>query len=206
MAVIPLVLIVRKDLPVKTMAEFAAYAKAHAASMNYGSAGVGSSTHLGCALLTNAIGAPINHVPYRGTGPAMQDLMAGRIDFLCEIVVTAAPQVQSGNVRAIATMAQDRSPVLPDVPTTGESGFPSLKADSFTALFVPKGTSPAIVGKLNAAMSATLDDSGVRQKLEKLGASIVKPDERTPAKLESFVGDELAKWKGIVEKSGITPQ
>jgi tripartite-type tricarboxylate transporter receptor subunit TctC len=206
MAVIPLVLIVRKDLPANTMAEFVAYAKANAANMNYGSAGVGSSTHLGCALLTKTIGAAINHVPYRGTGPAMQDLMAGRIDFLCEIVVTAAPQVQSGNVRAIATMAQDRSPVLPDVPTTVEGGFPALKADSFTALFVPKGTPPAIVTKLNAAMSSTLDDAGVRGKLEQLGASIVKPEARSPAMLETFVGDELVKWKRIVEASGIEPQ
>ena len=206
MAVIPLVIIVRNDLPAKTMAEFVAYAKANAAKMNYGSAGVGSSTHLGCALLANAMGTPINHVPYRGTGPAMQDLIAGRIDFLCEIVVSAAPQVQSGSVRAIATMAQDRSPVLPNVPTTAEGGFPALKADSFTALFVPKGTPPAIIGKLNAAMSATLDDAGVRGKLEQLGASIAKPEARTPEKLQGFVSDELAKWKTIVEASGIEPQ
>ena len=206
LAEIPLVLIVRKDLPVKTMAEFVAYARANAPKMNYGSAGVGSSTHLGCALLTSTIGADINHVPYKGTGPAMQDLMAGRIDFLCEIVVTAAAQIQAGNVRAIATMARDRSPVLPDTPTTVESGFPDLQADSFTALFLPRGAPPAIVERLNAAARVSMDDPELREKLAKLGASIVGPDRRSPAYLAEYVGSEIAKWRGIVDASGIPPQ
>ena len=205
-AEIPLVLIVRKDLPVKTMAEFVAYARANAPRMNYGSAGVGSSTHLGCALLTSEIGANINHVPYKGTGPAMQDLMAGRIDFLCEIVVTAAAQIQAGNVNAIATMALDRSPVLPDTPTTVEAGFPALQADSFTALFLPRGAPPAIVARLNAAARVAMDDPQLREKLGKLGASIVAPDRRSPAYLAEYVASEIAKWRGIVEASGIPPQ
>ena len=206
MAEIPLVLITRKDLPAQTMSEFVTYAKANAAKMNYGSAGVGSSTHLGCALLTSAMGVEINHVPYRGTGPAMQDLMAGRIDFLCEIVVTAAPQIEGNNVKAIATMAIERSPVLPKVPTTVESGFPTLKAESFTALFMPRGTPQSVVDKMNAAMVAALEAPEVRNKLEQLGASIVKPGRRTPAYLAKFVGEELTKWRAIVTASGIEPQ
>ena len=205
-AEIPLVLIVRKDLPVHTMAEFAAYAKANAAGMNYGSAGVGSSTHLGCALLTSVIGVDINHVPYKGTGPAMQDLMAGRIDFLCEIVVTAAAQVQADNVRAIATMAPDRSPVLPDTPTTVESGFPALQADSFTGLFLPRGASPAVVARLNAATRVAMDDAELRDKLARLGASIVGPERRAPEYLAGYVGAEIDKWRKIVDASGIPPQ
>ncbi len=131
-AEIPLVLIVRKDLPVNSLEEFVAYAKANQTKMNYGSAGAGSATHLGCILLTQAIGADIQHVPYKGTGPAMQDLQAGRIDFLCEIVVTALPQIQGGTVKALATLSRDRSPVLPDLPTAYErrlQGYPGLYLD-----------------------------------------------------------------------------
>ena len=122
MAEIPLVLITRKDLPVETLAQFVDYARANAQKMNYGSAGVGSATHLGCALLTSAIGVNIQHVPYRGTGPAMQDLQSGRIDFLCEIVLTAAPQIEAGTVKGLALMSSARSPVLPNLATAKELG------------------------------------------------------------------------------------
>jgi tripartite-type tricarboxylate transporter receptor subunit TctC len=206
MAEIPLVIITRKDLPAENLSDFVRYAKANASKMNFGSAGVGSSTHLGCALLTSAIGAEINHVPYRGTAPAMQDLIAGRIDFLCEIVVTAAPQIDGNNVKAIATMALERSPVLPNVPTTIEGGFSNLKAESFTALFAPRGTPRDVVEKMNSAMMRALDLPETRAKLEKLGASIAKPDRRTPTYLDRFVGEELTKWRKIVEGSGIQPQ
>ncbi len=206
LAEIPLVLIVRKDLPVATLAEFAAYAKANGDKMNYGSAGAGSSTHLGCALLTSAIGANVTHVPYRGTGPAMQDLQAGRIDFLCEIVVTALPQVEAGTVKAIATMAAERSPVLPKTPATAEAGYPAVQAYSFTALFLPKGVPSAVVQKLNAAAIAAMDTDSVRAKLEQLGATIVRPDRRSPQYLEKFVADEIAKWARIVSASGLPLQ
>lgn len=206
LAEIPLALIVRKDMPVSTLAEFAAYAKANADKMNYGSAGAGSSTHLGCALLTGAIGANVTHVPYRGTGPAMQDLQAGRIDFLCEIVVTALPQVEAGTVKAIATMAAERSPVLPNVPSTVEGGLPSVQAYSFTALFLPKGTPAPILTKLNSAANDAMDTPAVRAKLEQLGASIAKPERRTPQYLAKYVADEIEKWGRIVKASNIPLQ
>lgn len=206
LAEIPLVLIVRKDMPVATMAEFVAYAKANAGKMNYGSAGAGSSTHLGCALLTNAIGVNVTHVPYRGTGPAMQDLQAGRIDFLCEIVLTAVPQVESGSVKAIVTLAGERSPVLPKTPSTAEAAYPAVQAYSFTALFLPKGSPQAAVSRLNAAAIAALESEAVRAKLQKLGATIVAPERRTPAYLAKYVGDEIAKWSKIVGASGLPLQ
>jgi tripartite-type tricarboxylate transporter receptor subunit TctC len=206
LAEIPLVLIVRKDLPVATLADFAAYAKANGDKMNYGSAGAGSSTHLGCALLTSAIGANVTHVPYRGTGPAMQDLQAGRIDFLCEIVVTALPQVEAGTVKAIATLAAERSPVLPKTPSTAEAGYPTVQAYSFTALFLPKGTPQTIVQKLNVAANAALDTDTVRAKLEQLGATIAKSDRRSPQYLEKYVTDEIAKWSKIVAASNLPLQ
>ena len=136
----------------------------------------------------------------------MQDLQAGRIDFLCEIVVTALPQVEAGTVKAIATMAQERSPVLPKVPSTVEAGYPAVQAYSFTALFLPKGVAPAIVAKLNAAAIAAMDTPAVRGKLEQLGATIAKPDRRSPQYLEKYVADEIGKWSKIVSASGIPLQ
>lgn len=196
------VLIVRKDLPVNTLAEFVSYAKANQSGMNYGSAGVGSATHLGCALLTGAIGTKIQHVPYKGTGPAMQDLTAGRLDFLCEIVVTAVPQIQTGNVKAIATLSRDRSPVLPNLPTAYEGGFPDIQAYTWTALFLPKGTPALIVEKLRDAALKTMDTPSVQEQLRKLGATIVFADRRSPDYLGQFVRDELKKWSGPVRASG----
>jgi tripartite-type tricarboxylate transporter receptor subunit TctC len=201
-AEIPLVLIVRKDLPVSTLAEFVAYAKANQSRMNYGSAGAGSATHLGCALLNGAIGTNVQHVPYKGTGPAMQDLTAGRLDFLCEIVVTAVPQIEAGNVKAIATLSRDRSPVLPNLPTAYESGFKDIQAYTWTALFAPKGTPAPVVAKLRDAALKTMDTPLVQDQLKKLGATIVSAHRRTPEYLSQFVKDELKKWSGPVQASG----
>jgi tripartite-type tricarboxylate transporter receptor subunit TctC len=120
---VPIALLVRKDLPAKDLKEFVAYAKANQDKMQFGSAGAGSATHLGCVVLNTAMGTNITHVPYKGTGPAMQDLVAGRIDFLCEIVSTAKAQIDGGTVRALAIMTTERSPVLPNLPTTKEQGL-----------------------------------------------------------------------------------
>ena len=206
MAEIPLVLITRKDLPVETLAQFVDYARANAQKMNYGSAGVGSATHLGCALLTSAIGVNIQHVPYRGTGPAMQDLQSGRIDFLCEIVLTAAPQIEAGTVKGLALMSSARSPVLPNLATAKELGVANVEADTWTAFFLPKGAPQSIVTRLHGATNAALDTPAVRAQLEKLGASIVAPERRSPDYLASFVKADIEKWAGPVKASGIEPQ
>ena len=119
-AEIPLVLVARKSLPANTFEEFVAYAKKNQASMNFGSAGVGSASHLGCVMLQRAMGTTIQHLPYRGTAPAMQDLIGGRLDFLCEIAVTAVPNIKAGSVKALANLSAQRSAALPDLPTAGE--------------------------------------------------------------------------------------
>src|SRR5207244_6585816 len=144
----PIALIARKDLPVKDLKEFVTYAKANQAKMQYGSAGAGSATHLGCVVLNYLIGVDITHVPYRGTGPAMQDLQGGRIDYLCEIVSTAKPQIDGGTVKAMAIMTKERSKALPDVPTGVEQGTPNLEAYTWNAIFLPKGAPADIVKKL----------------------------------------------------------
>jgi tripartite-type tricarboxylate transporter receptor subunit TctC len=202
MAQVPLVLIARKDLPVNNLQEFIAYAKANQSKMSYGSAGAGSATHLGCVLLNAAMGVDIQHVPYRGTGPAMQDLAAGRIDYLCEIVTTALPQIQGGTVKPIAMLSLDRSPVLPNLPTANESGLPKFEAYTWNAIFLPKGASREIVNKLQNVIAETMKTPAVKDRLEGLGVMIVPPDKQTPEYLDQFVKSEIEKWAAPIRASG----
>jgi tripartite-type tricarboxylate transporter receptor subunit TctC len=203
-AEVPLVVIARKDFPADNLKDFVAYSKANAAKMTFGSAGAGSATHLGCVVLDTAMGTKITHVPYRGTGPAMQDLQGGRIDFLCEIVTTAKPQVDGGSVKAIAIMTKERSAVLPDVPTTAEGGMPGVEGYTWNAFFLPKGTPADIVKKLNDATVKALDTPAVKDRLQGLGAQIVAPERRTPEYLAQFVKDEIKKWEGPIKASGVS--
>src|SRR3954462_3030487 len=145
----PRILIARKDLPVNGLQEFVAYAKQNQGKMQYGSAGVGSGTHLPCALLNMAMGADITHIPYRGAGPVMQDLIGGRLDYMCDTIQTGAAQANGGSVKGIAVMSAKRVPIIPDLPTTGEQGLPGVEATVWNAFFLPKGTPEPIVRKLN---------------------------------------------------------
>jgi tripartite-type tricarboxylate transporter receptor subunit TctC len=199
----PLVLVVRKDLPVNSMKEFVAYARANADKMQFASAGTGSAIHLGCALMNSVTGLNIVHVPYRGSNPAMQDLASGRVDYLCDIVTTAKPQIDGGTVKAIAVLDDDRSTALPDIPTAKEQGF-DVKAYTWNAFFVPKGTPQTIVDKLNHAMIETMKTPTVREKLTAVGLRLVTEDRATPAYLDSFVKSEIAKWAVLIGASGIS--
>ena len=203
-AEVPIVLITRRDLPVANLKQFVAYAKANQAKMQYGSAGAGSATHLGCVLLNYLIGVDITHVLYRGTGPAMQDLQGGRIDYLCEVVSTAKPQIDGGTVKAIAIMTKERSKALPDVPTGIEQGTPDLEAYTWNAIFLPKGAPADIVKKLNDAAVQAMKTPSVRERLETLGAVIVAEDRATPSYLGQFVKSEIEKWASPIKASGVT--
>ena len=205
-AEIPLVLITRKDFPANTLEEFVTYAKAHQKTMNYGSAGVGSAAHLGCVMLNNAMGTDILHVPYRGTSLAMQDLISGRIDFLCEIAVTAVQNIKAGTVKGIATLSPTRSPVLPDMPTAAERGLPSVQAYTWTALFLPKGTPAPIAAKLQQATVQAMESPGLRDELQNLAATLVAPERRSSAYLDGFVKTELTKWGDAMRSSGVIPK
>ena len=199
---VPIALLVRKDLPAQNLKEFVAYAKENQKKMQFGSAGAGSATHLGCVVLNTAMGTDITHVPYKGTGPAMQDLVAGRIDFLCEIISTAKPQIDGGNVRALAIMTKERSPVLPNLPTTLEQGL-DVQAYTWNAIFLPKGVPAEVVKKLHDAIVAAMDTPAVKERLQGLGANIVAPDRRSPEYLANFVKSEIAKWAAPIKASGV---
>jgi tripartite-type tricarboxylate transporter receptor subunit TctC len=199
----PLVLVARKDMPVKDMKEFVAYAKANKEKMQYASAGTGSAIHLGCALMNMVTGLDIVHVPYRGANPAMQDLMSGRVDYLCDIITTAKPQIDSGAVKAIAILTRERSPVLPAVPTAIEQGF-AVEAYTWNAFFLPKGTPEEIVQKLNHATVEAMKTPALREKLENAGLKFVSDDRTTPEYLAKFVQSEIAKWAVPIKASGIS--
>jgi tripartite-type tricarboxylate transporter receptor subunit TctC len=202
----PRILIVRKDLPANNLQQFIAYVKANQAKMQFGSAGVGSGTHLPCVLLNTALGVNITHVPYRGEGPAQQDLIGGRIDYMCSTIQTGAALAKQGSAKGIAVMAPRRVPIIADLATTGEQGLAGVEASVWNAFFLPRGTPEPIVRKLNKVMSETVDDPAVRKRLEDLGLEVVAPEQRTPEYLATFVPQEIARWTKVVHDAGITPR
>jgi tripartite-type tricarboxylate transporter receptor subunit TctC len=199
-----MLLAVRKDLPAATLAAFIAYVRANQSTMQYGSAGIGSPTHLACALLNGAIGAEqVTHVPYRGGGPAMQDLMAGRIDYFCYNTASIKPQIDAGTVKALAILSAARVASLPDVPTAREAGLKDFEVANWMAFFVPKGTPAAVVGKLREATLAALGDGPTQERLRVLGADPVPGDRMPLDRLPGFVAGEMAKWRTIIKQAGI---
>jgi tripartite-type tricarboxylate transporter receptor subunit TctC len=194
----------RKDFPAKTLPEFIAYAKKNHKKMQYGSAGIGSATHVTCVLLNHAIGVNITHVPYRGTGPALQDMIAGRIDYMCEVTSTGSPHVRAGAIKALAILSPAQNAALPGVPTAHEQGLKDFDADGWNAFFFPRGTPDAIVRKLAQATSSVLDMPDIRARLEKAGLNVAIPERRNPDYLRKLVASELNKWGPPVRESGIS--
>jgi tripartite-type tricarboxylate transporter receptor subunit TctC len=199
----PIVLIVRPDLPVNTLQEFAAYAKANHAKMQFGSSGVGSGSHFSCAKLNAAIGIETTHVPYRGSGLAMQDLIGGRIDYFCALGAAAMGPLAAGNAKAIALLTNDRSELFPVLRTSKELGIPGVDSYFWTAFFFPKDTPDAIVQKLYDATTQTLKSPVMIERLKQTGVAPIAPELRTPAYLKSFIGREVDNWAAMVRASGI---
>jgi tripartite-type tricarboxylate transporter receptor subunit TctC len=198
------VLVARKDLPADSLQEFIAYAKANQARMQYGSPGAGSAPHLACALLNSAIGVNVTHVPYRGGGQAMQDLVAGRIDYQCPINTVALPQLESHAIKAIAVLSRGRSPSLPGVASAREQGLEDFETPYWNGVFLPRETPEAIVQKLHDAVATTIDDPTVQERMRKIGAEPVPPTRRSPQYLKTFVESEIGKWGKIIKASGVT--
>jgi len=199
----PMVLLTRKDFPADTLQEFIAYVKANAAKLQYGSAGVGSTTHLGCALLNSAAGLEVTHVPYRGGGPVMADLIAGQVHYMCSNSAGALPQIAGGTIKGIALLARERSSLIPTLATAHEQGLTDFEAITWTGFFLPKGTPAEIVDKLHAATVQMMDTPALAERMHELGVTLVAPERRSPQYLASFVAREIEKWGAPIKAAGI---
>ena len=199
----PLLLLTKKQLPPDDLKEFMAYAKANHAKMTFASGGTGTSSHISCVMLNQLIGADIIHVPYRGGGPAFQDLIAGRIDYICNYVSIAVPAVQAGQVKALAMLARERTPLLPNLPTADEQGLKDFDVSAWNAILLPKSATSAMVARFNKAVSQALDHKALRERLDAIGLIPAAPERRSPDYLRKFIEAETAKWAGPVKASGV---
>jgi tripartite-type tricarboxylate transporter receptor subunit TctC len=197
----PRALITPKSFPAGSLPEFIAHIKANQATVKFASAGAGSASHVSCILLNAALGISVTHVPYRGLGPAMQDLIAGRVDYMCDSPSTSLPQIETDMVKAIATTGQRRATSLPKVPTAKEQGL-DFDVTTWQGLFLPKGTPEPIVRRLNQAVGETLDSPSVRERFEAIGEGVIAPERRGPEYFAKFVANEIERWSPPIKASG----
>ena len=173
-------------------------------TLQYGSAGIGGSNHLACALLNSALGINITHVPYRSGAQAMQDMLAGRIDYQCPSAPVALPQIDAGTVKAFAILSRNRSASMPSLPSAHEQGLTDFDIPTWYALFLPVGTPKSIVRQLNQATVATLANPTVQQRLKEIGSDLVPPERMTPDYLGTFIAAEIEKWAKTIKANGIS--
>lgn len=197
----PIAVFVRKTLPVNTLGELIAMLKANPGKLNNGHGGVGATSHVSCLLFSAITGTSGQLVPYRGSGPALNDLIAGTHDYMCDQIPHTVSHVLGGSIKALALASERRADVLPLVPTTTEAGVPAFQASGWNAMFAPKGTSRLIVDRLAQAVSAALDDPATRAKLEAIGAVI--PQKRGPDALRAFVASEVEKWTPVIRAANV---
>jgi tripartite-type tricarboxylate transporter receptor subunit TctC len=200
----PMLLVTRRDLPVSNLQEFAAYAKANQARMQFGSGGPGSATHLACLLLHAALGINVTHVPYRSALLGAQDMIAGRIDYACPVTSTWLGLVESKQVKGIAILSKNRTPVLPNLASAHEQGLADFDANIWNGIFLPRNTPAAIVKKLNQALIATMDMAAVQDRMKELGGSVASAERQSPQYLQTFVESEITKWAGPIKASGVS--
>jgi tripartite-type tricarboxylate transporter receptor subunit TctC len=194
----PAVIVARKDFPAENLREFVNYLKQNGDQVKQAHGGIGASSHMACLLFTAQAGVKPSQVAYRGTAPALNDLIGGHVDFLCEQVVSVAAQIAAGTIKAYAISASDRLPTLPDVPTAKEVGL-DYQMSIWAGIFAPKGTPKPVLAKLADALDKSLDDPGAKAKIAELGGSIPPKSERTPAKFSRFVQEEIARWSPILK-------
>ena len=193
----PAVIVARKTMPASNLKEFIAYVKANAGKVSQGHGGVGASSHMACLLFNAEAGVKVNVVSYRGSGPALNDVVAGQIDYLCEQTMGLAEQVKAGTVKAYAIAAPQRSPVLPNVPTAQEAGLGRYNLSIWSAVFAPKGTPAPVIATLNAAIDKALDDKSVVEKIQALGGTVAVKKDRSAKFLGELVAKETVKWDPI---------
>ncbi len=203
-AATPMLVVAKKDLPVKDFREFVALLKAKGETLNYGTGGVGATSHLTCLFLDSLVGAKPQHVPFRGSGPALNALLAGQIDYVCDQTVAVVPQIQAGSVKGLVVAVPNRLGVVPDVPTSAEQGLAEFQATGWNALFAPKGTPAPVLEKLNAAARAALANETTRKRLLELGAELPDAAGQTREALGQLVASEIDKWVPVIKKAGVT--
>ena len=200
----PILVVSRNTLPPKTLSEFVAYLKENGQKVTNAHAGIGSVSHTTCLLFNSIVGVKPTEVPYRGTGPAMNDIMGGQVDYLCDQIVNVAPQSQAGTIRAFAVAQKERAASLPNVPTTIEAGLPDYQVQVWNAMFLPKGTPEPIVAKLNAALVDALNHPQTKARFAELGADVPEAKLITPAGLHDFLKSEIERWTPVIKKAGVT--
>ena len=198
-ATVPNLLVAHPSRPYKTVKELIAYAKAHPGEVTYGSPGSGASPHVSGALFQSMTGAQISHIPYKGSAPAMSDLLGNQIAIMFDNMPSAIQHVRSGKLRPIAVTTAKRSPELPDVPTIAEAGVPGYEATSWFGLWAVAGTPAPVLEKLHASLTKVLKDPAVAKKIGDQGGDVVV---ETPAQFEAFIKSEAAKWGKVVKESG----
>lgn len=199
---VPMTLLVKKGLPVNSIKELAVYAKANQDKITLANAGLGAASHLCGLLFQQAIEVDLTTVPYKGTAPAMTDLLGGQVDILCDQTTQTIPQIQGGNVKALAVTTARRLDALKDLPTAAESGLPGFDLAVWHGIYAPKGTPKAVTDKLNASLQAALKDPAVVKRFADLGAVIVPVDKQTPEGLSRHLKAEIDKWGPIIKKAG----
>ncbi|MHB2165753.1 tripartite tricarboxylate transporter substrate-binding protein [Alsobacter sp. R-9] len=202
----PILLVAKKDLPPKDLKEFITFAKAQGDKLNLAHAGVGSVSHTTALLLGAQLGAKPTQVPYKGTGPALNDLVSGQVDFMTDQIVNVVTQIKAGSIKAYAIATPERSPALPDVPTTKEAGLPEYQVSAWNAVFAPKGTPADVVAKLSDALNKALADSNTRTRLLELGAVLPAANQQNPQWLKGFVAEEVARWTPVIKAAGATAE
>jgi tripartite-type tricarboxylate transporter receptor subunit TctC len=200
----PVLIVTRKEFPTNNLKEFIEYVKTNSDKVNEAHAGVGSVSHTSCTLLASILGVKTARLAYRGTGPALNDLVGGQVDFMCDQIVNLVPQIQSGTIKALAIATTERSPALPDIPTTQEGGLSEFEVSAWNALFAPKATPREIVAKLNEALVKALDDEGTRKRLLDLGSVIPEKPGRSAEALRQLVTREVARWTPVLKGAGGT--
>jgi len=200
---VPMTMIARANFPAKDFKEFLAYIKANKAKVSYANAGIGAASHLCGMLFMSAIETDVLTVPYKGTAPAMNDLLGGTVDFMCDQTTNTTNQIRSGKVKVYAVTSKKRVPSLPDVPTLDELGLKGFEVGIWHALYAPKGTPRPVVDRLSAALQEALKDETVKKRFADLGAEAYPTDKATPAALQAHLKAEIDKWGPIIKKAGV---
>jgi tripartite-type tricarboxylate transporter receptor subunit TctC len=199
----PTVIVARKDFPPKDLKEFVAYVKANSEKLNVAHAGVGSSFFTTCLMLDSILNAKPTLVPFNGGAPAMNALMGGQADYMCGDVLTSVPQLNAGSIKAYAIAAPKRSPLLPNLPTTGEAGLPDYQASTWFAFFAPRGTPKPILDRLSEALDRALDDADVRKRMNEIGNEVPDKAARGPDALRALLTREIARWTPIIKAANV---